>query len=152
MTLRLCFVSFEYTLNHHREISRKEKQEAAVRLRNSGKSYRQIGEMIGVGKTTVERWVAEHNATVPNGTPAVTADTADGKTYPAEQSPQHALDDRALRIRAHVESGLTHEQAAQIEGVSLRTVYNDLARVDEILADMPDLGEAPTFLECRRWM
>ncbi|MBY0158205.1 helix-turn-helix domain-containing protein [Cytobacillus firmus] len=132
-------------LTVNREISRKEKQEAAVRLRNSGKSYRMIGEMLGVGVATIHRWVAEEHAAVPNETPAVTADSADGKAYPATQTPQSELDERALRIRAHVTSGMTREQAAKTEGVSLRTAYKDLARVDERLAEIPDLGEVPTF-------
>lgn len=53
----------------------------ATELRLEGHSYREIGELMGVGKTTVARDIAG----VPSGTPVLPERVAgrDGKTYPA---------------------------------------------------------------------
>ena len=67
------------TLNAvRRQMSKDQRNKLIVAMREDGMSYRQIGEAVGVGKSTVERIAAG----VPNGTPEhITG--ADGKQYPA---------------------------------------------------------------------
>ncbi|MBM7634937.1 ParB/RepB/Spo0J family partition protein [Geomicrobium sediminis] len=58
-----------------RELSRKEKIERARKLRSENRSYRQIAQWLGVGKSTVERWINDEG--VPRGTK--TAKSSDTK-------------------------------------------------------------------------
>lgn len=113
-----------------RDISKREKQEAAVTLRRAGKSYRLIGEWLGVHNTTVLNWTRDISECSGADFSAAeqTSDTADGKSYPATLASSPAITERAERIQAAHESGLTIRDIALQEGVSVGTVHADLKR------------------------
>ncbi|ETT40928.1 DNA methylase N-4/N-6 domain-containing protein [Paenibacillus sp. FSL R7-269] len=113
-----------------RDISKKEKQEAAVTLRRAGKSYRLIGAWLGISYGTAVNWTKEAEGCSGDQklTPEQTADSADGKSYPATLASTPAITERAERIQAAHESGLTIRDIAQQEGVSVGTVHADLKR------------------------
>lgn len=104
-----------------------------------------IGEMLGVGKTTAERWVTEQIPTVPNGTLGK-IEGEDGKLRPSTQPSAATLTEReqtAVQMRSQ---GATLKEIAEAIGVnSPQTASNTLRRVDERLAEIPDLGDVPTF-------
>jgi ParB/RepB/Spo0J family partition protein len=64
-----------------RTISKQEKIARALELRKERRSLRQIAAWLGVGKSTVERWLRENEAGVPTGT-ASRVKGSDGKEYP----------------------------------------------------------------------
>ncbi|MEK5178469.1 ParB/RepB/Spo0J family partition protein [Paenibacillus odorifer] len=128
-----------------RSISKKERQEAAINLRRAGKSYRLIGEWLGIDPKTAFNWTKDRaeGATVENSTVAL-VESADGKQRPATATAEPAIIERAERIQAHIDEGSTVEQAALAEGVSRRTAFNDLKRLEtlEEEPDEPDEDEA----------
>jgi ParB-like chromosome segregation protein Spo0J len=69
---------------YNRTITRKEKVKRAIQLRKEQRSFRQIAKWLGVGKSTIERWVNEYEEAVPNGT-VKTIVGDDGKKYPAKK-------------------------------------------------------------------
>lgn len=127
-----------------RDITKKEKQEAAIKLRQAGKSYRLIGAWLGVGLGTVHRWTSDSRSDVPSGTPEQTSDSADGKAYPATVSAAPAITERAQRIQSAHDSGLTIREIAKQEGVSVGTVHADLKREIPEHAPEPDEFEELT--------
>ncbi|WP_096189992.1 helix-turn-helix domain-containing protein [Evansella halocellulosilytica] len=94
-----------------RPISRQEKIEKAKRLRDEGRSYRQIAEWLGVGKSTVERWLSNTAGRgVPNGTGAK-VDGKDGKTYPSQSSKSRQYEDEIDQLKRKI-SNLEREKEA----------------------------------------
>lgn len=82
---------------HRRQLSPEKRQEAVRNLREQGHSLRQIGEKLGVGRSTVQRDLDSPG--VPLGTPEggvvetlqpSTITGRDGKQYPANQAPRPA--------------------------------------------------------------
>lgn len=114
-----------------RDISKKEKQEAAIRLHAAGKSNPLIGTWLGVSRETVRLWIkAADVETCSTGKSLLVEqiESADGKYRPAEVSTAPAITERAERVQAAHESGLTIRDIAQQEGVSVGTVHADLKR------------------------
>ena len=75
---------FDYALRinlHRRHLTREQRQEMALKLRQRGWSYRQIGEELKVDPMTVRRDISG----VENATPEIPTHTTgkDGKQYPA---------------------------------------------------------------------
>ncbi|MDW7616983.1 ParB N-terminal domain-containing protein [Peribacillus simplex] len=68
-----------------RTISTKEKVERAIQLRAERRSFRQIATWLGVGKSTVERWIRKNEQGVPPGTSNSRIKGSDGKEYPPKQ-------------------------------------------------------------------
>lgn len=64
-----------------RTITKQEKIARALELRKDRRSIRQIASWLGVGKSTVERWLRQNEGGVPNGT-AERVKGSDGKEYP----------------------------------------------------------------------
>ncbi|AZV45182.1 hypothetical protein BAOM_4603 [Peribacillus asahii] len=62
-----------------RALTKADKMKRAIELREERRSLRQIAVWLGVGKSTVERWLRG----VPNGTSTVIGD--DGKVYPSKK-------------------------------------------------------------------
>jgi ParB-like chromosome segregation protein Spo0J len=94
-----------------RHLSPEDRRELALRLRQEGKSYREIGDRLGIGKSTAQRDLqdaggkslppdpasdeeAKESAAsgVPFGTPE-TVRGRDGKQYPAQRTPAPELPD-----------------------------------------------------------
>jgi ParB/RepB/Spo0J family partition protein len=65
-----------------RTIGKQEKITRALELRKERRSLRQIAAWLGVGKSTVERWLRENEVGVPNGT-VNRVKGSDGKEYPS---------------------------------------------------------------------
>lgn len=128
-----------------RDISKREKQEAAVNLRRAGKSYRLIGEWLGISKSTVENWTKTEEVaeipTVQNWTVG-NVESADGKSRPSVAASAETLTEReetALRLR---DEGRTLKEIALAIGVSSpQTASNTLARAESKrveIAEEPD--------------
>ncbi len=66
------------------DITREEKIAKAVRLRKEGRSYRQIGEWLGVDEKTIRNWYKEIPG-ADNSAPGKT-EGDDGKQYPKEMT------------------------------------------------------------------
>jgi ParB-like chromosome segregation protein Spo0J len=92
LTLIDCIIRVNLTEDEKLEIAHKvnstsrsltpaDKKRRAVELRSEQRSYRQIAVWLGVGKSTVERWIREHEGRVPNGT-VNRVKGSDGKEYP----------------------------------------------------------------------
>lgn len=90
-----------------RELSVKDKRERAVQLRQEQRSFRQIAEWLGVGKSTVERWCRG----VPPGT---TVTGRDGKTYDSSKPKQEKQEDQGSTELQYVER--LRERIANLEG------------------------------------
>jgi hypothetical protein len=88
-----------------RHLSAEDRRELALRLRQQGKSYREIGDRLGIGKSTAQRDLQdaggktlppepasdeEAKAPAASGVPFGTPETVrgrDGKQYPAQRTP-----------------------------------------------------------------
>lgn len=123
----------------------RQKQEAAIKLRQAGKSYRLIGAWLGVGHATVIRWAKndEQRSTGSHGT-VEQVESADGKMRPSTLASAPAITERAQRIQSAHDSGLTIREIAKQEGVSVGTVHADLKREIPEQADGPDEFEELT--------
>ncbi|WP_057766090.1 helix-turn-helix domain-containing protein [Cytobacillus praedii] len=80
-----------------RTISTADKKRRAVQLRAERRSYRQIAEWLGVGKSTVERWLRG----VPSGT-FNRVKGSDGKEYPSKQPARPSQQDYVNGLREEV--------------------------------------------------
>jgi DNA-binding CsgD family transcriptional regulator len=123
-------------------------------LRRAGKSYRLIGEWLGVSKSTVENWtkVEDAQGADENEIPRVQnwttgkVEAADGKSYAASAPSAETLTEReetALRLR---EEGHTLKEIALAIGVSSpQTASNTLARAESKRVELaePDEEEGP---------
>ncbi|WP_419885205.1 hypothetical protein [Paenibacillus sp. B-A-8] len=129
-----------------RDISKREKQEAAVNLRRAGKSYRLIGEWLGIDPKTALNWTKDASEIPTAVFPAVgNVESADGKFRPSVAASAETLTEReetALRLR---EEGRTLKEIALAIGVSSpQTASNTLARAESKrveIADEPDEEE-----------
>ncbi|WP_379161325.1 hypothetical protein [Paenibacillus sp. sgz5001063] len=131
-----------------RDISKKEKQEAAVNLRRAGKSYRLIGEWLGVSHKTIMNWVPkEEGISTGEIYPVENVESADGKFRPATASTAPAIAERTERVQVARESGLTLQEIAQQEGVSIGTVHADLKR--EIVREESESAEEETHISAK---
>lgn len=105
-----------------------------------------IGEMLGVNRMTVTRWVADAEIPPVANVTRGRIEGDDGKTYEAAKPSAATLTEReqtAIQMRSQ---GATLKEIAEAIGVnSPQTASNTLRRVDERLAEIPDLGEVPTF-------
>lgn len=84
-----------------RSISKKERQEAAIRLREEGKSERKIAEWLGISQPTAHRWVS---AVIPvdSNESRGKMEASDGKAYDFVKATAETLTEReetALRLR-----------------------------------------------------
>jgi ParB-like chromosome segregation protein Spo0J len=95
-----------------REISRDEKIEKAVKLRKEGRSYRQIGDWLGVHFDTVRRWVSHVEVTTPEKT-----EGSDGKQYSPTQATVHEKQQRRERVKE------LREQGSKIAEIASKKVY-----------------------------
>ncbi|MEK5414340.1 helix-turn-helix domain-containing protein [Paenibacillus sp. FSL L8-0708] len=127
-----------------RSISKKERQEAAIRLREEGKSERKIAEWLGISQPTAHRWVS---AVIPvdSNESRGKMEASDGKAYDFVKATAETLTEReetALRLR---EEGRTLKEIALAIGVSSpQTASNTLARAESKrveLAEEPDEEE-----------
>lgn len=134
-----------------RDISKKEKQEAAVNLRRAGKSYRLIGAWLGVGHATVIRWMKETEE-IPVGSlePRGKVEAADGKSYAAFAPSAETLTEReetALRLR---DEGHTLKEIALAIGVSSpQTASNTLARAESKRVELAEPDEEETQITAK---
>ncbi|WP_178944242.1 hypothetical protein [Paenibacillus odorifer] len=101
-------------------------------MRRAGKSYRLIGEWLGVSHKTIMNWVPKEGE-IPTGEkyPVGNVESADGKFRPASAPSAETLTEReetALRLR---EEGRTLKEIALAIGVSSpQTASNTLARAE----------------------
>ncbi|OMD33559.1 hypothetical protein BJP51_12295 [Paenibacillus odorifer] len=119
-------------------------------MRRAGKSYRLIGEWLGVSKSTVENWtkVEDVQGTDETEIPRVQnwttgkVEAADGKSYAAFAPSAETLTEReetALRLR---EEGRTLKEIALAIGVSSpQTASNTLARAESKRVELADEPE-----------
>jgi len=136
-----------------RDISKREKQEAAINLRQAGKSYRLIGEWLGIDPKTALNWTKEseegmsefptdQNLTVGN------VESVDGKFRPSVAATAETLTEReetALRLR---EEGCTLKEIALAIGVSSpQTASNTLARAGSKRVELAEPDEEETQIE-----
>lgn len=88
-----------------------------------------IGEWLGISYGTAVNWTKETDACSTDQNLTVEhVESADGKYRPAMVTSTPAITERAERIQAAHESGLTIRDIAQQEGVSVGTVHADLKR------------------------
>jgi ParB/RepB/Spo0J family partition protein len=111
-----------------REISREEKIERALALREEGRSYRQIGEWLGVGKSTVERWTSVFSQ-VPDGTSEKT-EGSDGKQYDTKRRSPEEVAERRQSVKQARDEGKKIAEIAEETGVSVGTVHSDIKSID----------------------
>lgn len=117
------------------------RQEAAIKLRQAGKSYRLIGAWLGVHNTTVMKWAkdAEENFPTAEKSAVGNVESADGKFRPAVAPSAETLTEReetALKLR---EEGRTLKEIAEAIGVSSpQTASNTLARAEAKRSVEPD--------------
>ncbi|WP_342438133.1 helix-turn-helix domain-containing protein [Paenibacillus sp. FSL L8-0436] len=109
-----------------------------------------IGEWLGVHNTTVLNWTRDVSECSGADFSAAeqTSDSADGKSYPATLASTPAITERAERIQAAHESGLTIRDIAQQEGVSVGTVHADLKREivrEELTEEATHIPAKPTI-------
>src|SRR5690606_31592931 len=98
---------------HRRHLTREQRRELVVRLRQQGWSLRRIAERLGVSKSQVERDASG----VPFGTPA-TVTGADGKQYPATkpapvESPERHEAEAPTPVPQPVPAKVEAEEAAE---------------------------------------
>lgn len=78
-------IELAYKVNStNRTISIEEKKKKATQLRSERRSLRQIASWLGVGKSTIERWLRDSGQGVPRGTDS-RIKGSDGKQYPPKQ-------------------------------------------------------------------
>lgn len=78
-------IELAHTANSNtRTISIEEKKKKAAQLRSERRSLRQIASWLGVGKSTIERWLRDSGQGVPRGTDS-RINGSDGKQYPPKQ-------------------------------------------------------------------
>lgn len=112
-----------------------------------------IGEMLGVDLKTAHKWIRQ-TAEIPTVEFSTVGkiEGEDGKLRPSTQPSAATLTEReqtAIQMRSQ---GATLKEIAEAIGVnSPQTASNTLRRVDERLAEIPDLGEVPTFGGRRDW-
>jgi len=99
-----------------RHLSREQRRELVLKLRQKGWSTTRIAEILGVGETTIRRDLSGSPNGEPENTPKSTG--ADGKTYPARQrteAERQALAERAQALRSE---GATFPEIAERAGVA----------------------------------
>lgn len=128
----LGYIYYTYNINNSMKkgISREEKIEKAIELRKDGRSQRQIAEWLGVGQSTIQRWLIEF-APVQECTPAK-SEGSDGKEYPAEKPTGNELTERRQKVKTLQSEGKRPPEIAEELGVSERTVYNDLKAIEKL--------------------
>lgn len=110
-----------------REISREEKIAKAIELRKEGRSYRQIGEWLGVGHVTISRWCGGFS-TVPDET-VEKVESSDGKQRPSERPTETTIEQRRQRVAELREQGAKIADIAEQVGASVGTVHNDIKAI-----------------------
>lgn len=96
-------------------------------MRKEGRSYRQIGEWLGVHHQTIKRWVEEFSG-VAHETPEKTTGD-DGKQYAPTKSTESAIDQRRQRVAELREQGAKISDIAEQVGASVGTVHNDIKAI-----------------------
>ena len=78
---------------NRRHLTREQKHDKAKELRSQGWSYRRIADVLGIGHSTVVRWLDGDDSGVPNGTPEPPFIIGkDGKGYsPTQKPPSKAI-------------------------------------------------------------
>ncbi|WP_338753407.1 ParB N-terminal domain-containing protein [Bacillus sp. FJAT-52991] len=106
------------------------KKARAIELRKQGKSFRQIAEWLGVGKSTVDRWIKSFEQGVPPGTkkPKRTTETvkgSDGKEYPS-QKPKTTQQEFVESLQRRISELESSEYALKTELRAVRLSIREL--------------------------
>ena len=107
-----------------RHLSREQRRELVLKLRQQGWSTTRIAEILGVGETTIRRDLSGSPDGEPENTPEAIG--KDGKTYPARQRTEAERQELVARLR---QRGLSLRRIAELLGVGEATVYRDLSAV-----------------------
>lgn len=109
-----------------KEVSREEKIQIAIKLRQEGRSYRQIADWLSIHPDTAREWILKF-ATV--GDPTVTkVEGADGKLRPAIRKTAEELSEQETKALELREQGATFEEIGRELGVAPRTAKNYVDR------------------------
>jgi len=107
-----------------RHLSREQRRELVLKLRQQGWSTTRIAEILGVGETTIRRDLSGSPDGEPENTPEAIG--KDGKTYPARQRTEAERQALVARLR---QRGLSFPRIAELLGVDVATAYHDLSGV-----------------------
>lgn len=112
-----------------REISKEEKIKKAIELRKEGRSYRQIGEWLGVNEKTVRNWLKEIPTEELSAVGKVEGD--DGKLRPSEMPTDTELAERREKVKALRSEGKKVDEIVEALGKSKSTIYTDIKAIEQ---------------------
>lgn len=126
---------------NRRQWGRESRQETAGRLRERGWSYRRIAGVLGVGKSTVERWINELSQTGQLDQPEK-VEGADGKSRPAKKPTPRPTEKKAPGGFSLSEFGLSSMEETDGQRWQEKKGTMQAARVESSAPETPPVANA----------